>query len=186
METIMRGFFAIELDEKTRQFLIELQNQLGSVGVIGNYSFSENLHLTIKFLGELDAFQCDMAENLLEKVAYHYSPFVLNLNKIGKFDKRSKMIIWVGMEHSECLLDLYRDVKSELDIFWRGNEENHYSPHITLVREAKAERSFSSIEAVNERLNHSFTAKGISLMESTRVNGRLTYIRRAYQPFKNC
>ena len=53
----MRAFLAIELDDKTRQLLRDIQEKLKEAGVRGNYSLPDNLHLTVKFLSEINEAQ---------------------------------------------------------------------------------------------------------------------------------
>lgn len=179
----MRSFFAIELDDESRLLLTGIQNHLRQEGVTGNFSFPENLHLTIKFLGEIDNMQYSRAQSLLKIISQRYAPFVLSFHSLGKFEKRGKMIIWAGLKRSDRLYTLNRDVEAEWKEFMPGLTEVDYSPHITLAREAKSSRLFKDLDVLKEDLHHSFTAHGLSLMESTRVDGRLTYVRRAYQPF---
>lgn len=181
----MRSFYAIELDDKTRSLLSGIQNKLKGEGVTGNYSFPENLHLTIKFLGEINDRQFIQARDLLQHVVQKFKPFVLSLQTLGKFSKGSKHILWAGLEHEEQLFALNREVETGLKAFLPGIVDGKFSPHITLVREATFNRQIDFSTVLNDETGHSFSVQGLSLMESTRVNGRLTYIRRAYEPFKN-
>ena len=85
----MRCFIAIEFDENTRNTLASIQNELKNQGVQGNYTRIENLHLTLKFLGEIDMpTYLDIWFN--EKVSRNHELFVLELGKLGKIDKGNK------------------------------------------------------------------------------------------------
>ena len=92
------------------------------------------------------------------------------------------MIIWSGLDYSENLLKVYNELQTELENILPNIEKREYSPHITLVREAGySEDTLDFLSSI--RLDHQFRASGISLMESTRIDGKLTYIRRAFEPF---
>lgn len=180
----MRGFIAIELDDAVRQVLCDIQNKFRNEGIKGNYSFAENLHLTVKFLGELDEVQYQGICELLKKIASNQKSFVLTLDSIGNFNKENRSIIWAGLKRSEYLLKIYHDVENELERIMPGKREKSYSPHITLVREAALPRGFIDSLGLHGSLMQPLPVSGLSLMESTRVNGRLTYVRRAFEPFK--
>jgi 2'-5' RNA ligase len=179
----MRCFIAIEFDDKTRNILAAVQKQLKDQGIKGNYTRIDNLHLTLKFLGEIDMPTYSDICDLIKKVSLNHKKFVLELDRLGKFDKGSKKIVWAGLSDNKNLLRLYKELESEIEGIMPIRKEKYYIPHITLIREA----NLLSNDVLNiefpENLGHTFTASGISLMESTRVDGRLTYIRRAFESF---
>ncbi|NLX63892.1 MAG: RNA 2',3'-cyclic phosphodiesterase [Clostridiaceae bacterium] len=178
----MRCFIAIEFDKNTRNFLAKIQDELRNTGVRGNYTRVENLHLTIKFLGEIDMSVFNDVCDLIKKVSIRYKKFVLELDKLGKFDKGNKSIVWAGISENKYLINLFNDIESGLENIMPIKKENRYTPHITLVREAILQPDSFGIE-MSDKPGYSFEVPGISLMESTRINGRLTYIRRAFESF---
>lgn len=177
----MRCFIAIELDNKTRRILTDVQEELTEQGLNGKFTHIENLHLTLKFLGEINGSVYNNVCKLIKKVAGRHKIFVLVLDRIGKFDKGNKKIVWAGLSENNNLLSLFRDIESELEGIMPINKEKYYMPHITLAREG----TFLQKETpdINKRIGHSFEVAGISLMESTRINGRMTYVRRVYESF---
>jgi 2'-5' RNA ligase len=179
----LRTFLAIELDKDTSHILYEIQNKLRENGVRGNYTRLENLHLTVKFLGEINIIQYNNTIKFINRIVQDYNSFVLTLNKIGKFDRRNRMIIWAGLFNNESLAGLHDNIDRELSSIIGLQQEKSYLPHITLVREAQYHGSFEYIMSKIGVIGHSFTAQGISLMESARLDGRLTYIRRYFEPF---
>jgi len=178
----MRCFIAIEFDENTRNFLSKLQEELKNKGVQGNYTRFENLHLTIKFLGEIDMSVFHDICDLIKKVSLKHRRFVLELDKLGKFDKGNKSIVWAGISENKYLVSLFNDIESGIEAIMPIKKENRYTPHITLVREAVLKPDSIGTD-MHDKLGYSFEVPGISLMESTRINGKLTYIRRAFESF---
>ncbi|HHW23315.1 MAG TPA: RNA 2',3'-cyclic phosphodiesterase [Clostridiaceae bacterium] len=175
----MRCFIAIELDNETRSLLSEIQKKLADSGIKGNFTRTENLHLTIKFLGEIDSAGFISVKNILKKVSSEQKSFVLTLDKIGKFDRGNKKIIWAGLYRSRELEDLYYAVNAEVMKILPNGDEKRYTPHITLAREATL-----PADTLNyDEIRHSFRVSGISLMESTRQDGKLVYLRKAYESF---
>lgn len=180
----MRCFIAIEFDDETKKFLVNIQDKLKSYEITGNYSRPENLHLTIRFLGVVDQYLFKAVKDAMKRVALRHNSFDLNINSIGKFDKGNKSIVWAGLESSPALLKLYNDMDEELRAMMPALNKEKYSPHITLIREAGPKDKVSSFISDMGDNNHRFTVSGISLMESTRINGQLTYIRKAYETIK--
>jgi len=178
----MRSFIAVELDNATKNILSDIQSKLKKQAIGGNYSHPENLHLTLKFLGEINMQVFCEVSRIIKKVAHSNKSFVLKLNGLGIFNRGRKMIIWSGLDYSENLLKVYNELQTELENILPNIEKREYSPHITLVREAGySEDTLDFLSSI--RLDHQFRASGISLMESTRIDGKLTYIRRAFEPF---
>lgn len=178
----MRAFIAIELDDYTRQLLFDTQRRLKDAGIKGNFSRRENLHLTIKFLGEVSTDQVKMIRDIILKTASKYSPMTLTLNGIGEFYKGNKSIIWAGLKINSELHLIHAKVDDMIDAVIPGMKEKSFSPHITLIREANSNKiKYNNIMNLND---HSFEAAGLSLMESTRLDGILTYIRRDFVSFK--
>lgn len=180
----MRSFIAIEFDDETRKFLLNIQDKFRKAGINGNYSRPENLHLTIRFLGEVDDDLLKSIKTAIKNVASRHSVFSLSIDSAGKFDKGSKSIVWAGLTGSRELFDLYSDMDKELRIIMSGLTKEKYSPHITLIREAHPREDIIKAIQDLEKTGHKFTVSGISLMESTRIDGRLTYIRRDFAPMK--
>ena len=179
----MRCFIAIEFDDKTRNILAAVQKQLKDQGIKGNYTRIDNLHLTLKFLGEIDrSVYLDVCDSI-RKVSLRYKKLVLELDRLGKFDKGSKKIVWAGLSDNKNLLRLYKNLESELEGIMPIKKEKYYIPHITLIREAALLSDDILNLECHEKSGYKFIAPGISLMESTRVDGRLTYIRRAFESF---
>lgn len=179
----MRCFIAIEFDKKTRNILAKIQEDLKDQGIKGNFTLNENLHLTLKFLGEIDRSIYSDICNLIKKVSAEHKLLVLELGRLGKFDKGRKKIIWAGLLDKKNLISLYKDIESELEGIIPIKKGDYYIPHITLVREATlVSNDILNIE-MREKPGYSFIASGISLMESTRIDGKLAYVRRAFGSF---
>lgn len=159
----MRLFIAINFDEKTKEKLLGVQNKLKAHGT-GNFSRPENLHLTVLFLGEVQkysAIQRSIDSNF-------HTPVELIFNKTGKFKNG---LYWIGVQPNPVLNELYDKISSDLkDAGYKVDWNEHFSPHITLVREAVLnscpDLSFETF---------SMTARRVSLMKSERINGSLTY-----------
>ncbi|MFH0701865.1 MAG: RNA 2',3'-cyclic phosphodiesterase [Candidatus Woesearchaeota archaeon] len=105
----------------------------------------ENLHLTIKFLGEVEEEKILEISEKLSQLASLTPSFPVELKGIGVFpDLKQPRVVWIGTESKE-LVRLMRTVDKELD-YIRQNEHAAGIPHLTLAR----------IKSTNEFLLRSF------------------------------
>lgn len=170
----MRVFFAIELDEAIKDYLYEIQKEVKSHCISGNFSFRENFHLTLRFIGEQNTQQVENLKQVLRDAA-KTSEFELKLDKLGSFRKGNRSVMWVGLEKSLHLQQLYNNLENILVKNGYQIEERSYNPHITLAREVKIEDfNFLTEKTDIERLI--IKVKSISLMESKRINNSLAYV----------
>lgn len=124
----MRVFYALWPDDATRAALVRLQT-----GIHGRIVRSENLHLTLAFLGE------QPAESLpaLQDVLLHLPPsaFTVTLDCYGFFAKLR--IAWVGMRETlPSLITLQQELTARLAAMGHPPETN-FKPHVTLARESR-------------------------------------------------
>lgn len=125
----MRCFIAIDLPDEVKNELLKIQSELPEANL--NLAKKENLHLTIKFLGEID-------EKLAEKVMYilkksKFIKFKAKLNGIGVFLPSFIRVVWTGAEPKEKFRAIHDEIDRKLrDIGF--NPDKTWETHITLAR----------------------------------------------------
>ena len=124
-----RLFLALRLDNSTRALLSGLGAQVPGAHPVSE----EQLHLTLRFIGEVDgATFRDIREGLWGLPA---PPVVLSISGVGHFPPRGKpRILWAGVEPSAELASLRNKVNHILRECGISPEERKYHPHITLAR----------------------------------------------------
>lgn len=172
----MRVFFAIEFDDKTRAYIKSVQSMIRENSIKGNFSHEENFHLTLRFIGEVDENQLISLKSALNRAIEQTSPFSINFNKLGFFSREGKKIVWMGIKNEDkCLDKLYKALEDHLVSEGFQREERGYSPHITLSRETILKQGFDE-QLKNIKVSSAeIGVSKISLMESVRVDGKLTY-----------
>lgn len=158
----MRLFIGIKLDTKAIKKIDSYMNYLYQTGVRGTYTKTNNIHLTLEFLGEVDK---DKVSKLLD---------IINSVDISKLEyleidrtKMLKSIIVLNVLKSDILLEVQKDLHLKLKVNGFNLQERPYSPHITLVREAS--KSFE------ENIKVVSVVSKITLFESVRINNSLVY-----------
>ena len=104
---------------------------------------SENLHLTLKFLGDTPESKIPELQQVVTKAVKGIEPFVINLRGFGVFpDKRAPRTLWTGIEGDlEVLLDLTRKIEIEVNQLGFPPEGKPFRPHLTLARIKKNQRA---------------------------------------------
>ncbi len=174
----MRLFYAIELDDSTRGLLVDNLNKLKPKAVRANFTHAENLHLTLRFMGEIETGYVAALKKILDFIAGRFSAFHLELAEPGIFERGHKSIVWWGLKGNEQLNNLQSALEQEIRLNGFAAETKAYSPHITLAREFVSQDSVVNVIKLLPSLNHSFRVGAISLMESTRHEGKLAYLCR--------
>jgi len=96
---------------------------------------AENLHINLKFLGEVDECRLEQIKQALDSTI-GFGGFEIELNSVGAFpDKSFARVIWIGIK-SDRIAQLASLVDKELEALG-FNRELSYTPHITLARVAK-------------------------------------------------
>ncbi|MFZ5955130.1 MAG: RNA 2',3'-cyclic phosphodiesterase [Nanoarchaeota archaeon] len=126
----MRCFISINLPEECKKEVIKLQNKLKEKNLfIGKYTEKDNLHLTLKFLGEISEEKMKIVENKLDKV--RFEDFELRFEKLGFFSPHLIGIVWISAL-GEGLFDLQKNIDLKLsDLFPR---EERFMGHLTIAR----------------------------------------------------
>lgn len=171
----MRTFIAVEFDKDTKNNLSQLQDRIKDDCKKGNFTTKDNLHLTLRFLGEIDEDDIPNVAQAMEETASVNRSFPLVFDRVGYFDRGEKCIIWVGVDKSKALVRLYETLEKNLGKQGFKRERANFAPHITISRETAL---FYSKKILVDKFKPDFggmIVKEISLMESKRVNGRLIY-----------
>lgn len=173
----MRVFIAIEFSKEIKDYMYSVQQELKVSMERGNFSNVENFHITLRFIGELSQDKILSLKQAIEKTAASGISFKLHTDTIGFFPKGNKKIIWMGITNENALLEkLFLSLELELEKIGIKKEDKPFSPHITLVREAILKEDFITLKNNIRIENKEICVENISLMESTRINGKLAYI----------
>ena len=126
---MLRLFVALPLPPEVRTRLTLLGG-----GVPGaRWMPPESLHLTIRFIGEVDGGTAQDIAEALDGI--DASPFALTLTGIDTFGQgEAARVLWVGVEREPALLELRERVESALRFAGIAPDAQKYIPHVTLAR----------------------------------------------------
>jgi 2'-5' RNA ligase len=182
---IMRVFIAIELPQEIRRLLAAIQNPLRSLNADIAFPRLENLHLTLKFLGEISPEQLHMVNDVCENVVRCHSAFSLTLCNAGAFPSiRQPRVLWVGIDGEiEKLNTLQSQLESELAAAGFPADHKTFRPHLTVgrIRDFKLRPQMqqtlaAKISEVNQQ-SAPFGVNEIVVMQSQLHRGGSIYTR---------
>jgi 2'-5' RNA ligase len=95
-----------------------------------------NIHLTLKFLGDIQTNQIESINSTLQNIAESHSPFDISLSGIGVFPNlRRPRVLWIGMtKGAEQSIQLAEDISNSLQTLGFPRERRRFKPHLTLAR----------------------------------------------------
>ncbi len=141
---MIRAFIAVDIPDSLRQDLAALQSELRASGADVGWVKPENLHLTLKFLGDIEESQVEPLVLSLSKesVRLGSSPFTISLEGIGAFPKTTyPRVIWVGVNQGkEELEKLALGVERTCVDLGFAAEERPFSVHLTIGRVRSKDR----------------------------------------------
>jgi RNA 2',3'-cyclic 3'-phosphodiesterase len=138
----LRTFIAVDIGKAIRDRAVALQETLTRAGTEVKWVEPENLHVTLLFLGEVDARDVPEVCRAVAEVCAGQPAFDLAVETAGCFpNPRRPRILWVGIGQGTQELVALHDAL-ELPLLELGcyrREERRYTPHITIGR-VKSER----------------------------------------------
>jgi 2'-5' RNA ligase len=141
----VRAFIAVELPKVTHDALAEVQARLSHHAPPGSVRWvkPENIHLTLKFLGQVPTAQIDTIALALKRAVGGLRVFPFDVRHAGCFpDLQRPRVVWVGVdEPTGALHALQRAVESAIAPLGYPTESRVFQPHLTLGRTARDVKS---------------------------------------------
>jgi 2'-5' RNA ligase len=172
-----RVFIAIELPSLIRRQIKEHIDQLRSrfPHVRASWSREDNLHLTLKFLGEIPISRIPALSESCSEAIEQIEPFDLTVRGCGTFPAHGKpKVLWIGIEDTDAeaqtspLHKLHAAVENSCAAFGFEREVRPYHPHLTIarIREANDSRVLAEHHRQTEFATPTFTVSQIVVFSS--------------------
>jgi RNA 2',3'-cyclic 3'-phosphodiesterase len=164
----MRLFIGIKLPEKILNEIFLIQNNLPKF--IGKKTEKQNIHLTLKFLGELNQKYLEKIKENLRKIKS--KKIIAEINKIGFFSEEFLRIIWLSLDNCD---ELQKLVDSSLENIFK--REERFMGHITIARIKDVANKDLFIKEVKDiKVNKmSFEVNKFCLMQSILTSSGIEY-----------
>ncbi|MCS6874237.1 MAG: RNA 2',3'-cyclic phosphodiesterase [Pyrinomonadaceae bacterium] len=152
-----RIFVAVDLSEeiqlKVAQYIEELRQAFSNLKV--GWERKEKLHLTLKFLGEIELKKVKWLEKVVSDVARDFTPFTIEISGTGFFGSKSyPRVLWLGVsDNSGCLERLQKILDLECQKVGFKSENRDFKAHLTIGRIRQPELAS---ELLQEHLRRGF------------------------------
>ncbi len=131
----MRLFVAADLPDSVLDALVETQAALREC-VAGRYVAPDSLHVTLAFLGSVEASRIPVLADALEEACAGLTPFDVTTAGLGSFGRRAQTTLWQGFTASDEFVHLAKCVRRELADRGFSFDSKTFLPHVTLMRKA--------------------------------------------------
>jgi 2'-5' RNA ligase len=136
----MRIFVAVALEAALGEAVAKLPPRLNSAAEAFRWVPPGNLHLTLKFLGEITEERVAQASDAAREVSGRSRPFSITLGGLGAFPSPKKpQIVWIGVvQGADRLIELARDLDVTLRRVKFPEDDRPFRPHLTIARATHA------------------------------------------------
>ena len=169
----IRSFVAVPLPRPVQKNVAGLIERLREPGDGVKWVPTDNLHLTLKFLGEVDNTEIPEVCNVLRNVIDSYHPFELNFVGTGGFPNLSRpRVVYVGVEDpSGSLRSMVAELERALADLGFKPEPRDYQPHLTLGRARGSSRRIGEeliqrLASQGQNVFGDMTVESVQLMAS--------------------
>ena len=168
---MIRAFVGIDIDETVRQNLLAAQRKLAGTGAQLKLAEPENIHVTMKFLGDISEDQVRAITEALRAAVEGVKPFEISVRGIGAFPNLSYIrVIWAGVSDGrEQIISIQKRIDQNLAKLG-FKPERDFVPHLTLARAKSAagkEKLVSFLKTMTNAEFGSSRADAIELKQST-------------------
>lgn len=131
----MRCFVAVDIPEDLRKSLADFVLPMRNLSRGIKWVAAGNIHLTLKFLGEVAPTHLPKIADALATIAPRHRAFPMTLRDVGAFPSfKRPQVLWIGLERSDGLAHLAREIDLALHPLGFPREEREFSPHLTIGR----------------------------------------------------
>jgi RNA 2',3'-cyclic 3'-phosphodiesterase len=134
---LLRVFIAIELPQSIRDSIEKQTARLHQVlgDQIIRWVPSQNMHLTLRFIGEISTTHLEFLKQLTAQEAQSHQQFDLQISGLGAFPtSRRPHILWAGLHAPADLASLQKSIETGVSRLGYESDERPFSPHLTLGR----------------------------------------------------
>ncbi len=120
-----------EIKNEIKQYVDEVRSHWDGV----KWESQEKLHLTLKFLGELEESKVVQIEKQVGETANFYSPFDLEVSRFGGLpDLRNPRVLFIGLAENAGLSKFQKELEERLTELGFKREDRRFIPHVTVGR----------------------------------------------------
>jgi len=157
MSELIRSFLAFDIEnDDVRKRLSSAQTRLAQTGADVKLVETENIHVTMRFLGNVSIGMIEKIFETMKKT--EFKPFNVQIQGVGVFPSLSyPRVVWAGItEGKEHLRDVFTQIEPRLRALGFAPDQKGFSPHLTIARVRSGRNKAQLSEFVNKNARHEF------------------------------
>lgn len=141
-----RTFIAIDISSQAKghisAYIDHLRREFATIRV--GWERPEKLHLTLRFLGDVNEITLEKVRQVLEEVAAGTKQFRMTVVGTGRFPSNGDpRVLWLGIKDDGSVRTLVGRIERSLERLGIGTERKKFNPHLTVARLREPARSHS-------------------------------------------
>ena len=161
----IRAFLAIDLDDDLKPKINKIIREFKKTDARIKYVDLVNLHLTLKFFGEIDTEGLNLLEDAIANVLGEFDSFNIKIKGCGAFPNNNRInVIWVGIDEDSIIRDMHDKLDKEF-VRLGLDKDRKFSTHLTIGR-MKSAKNKNKVKSTIEE----FSDVEIGDMEVTKVS----------------
>jgi 2'-5' RNA ligase len=144
-----RGFIAVDIpaNKKIQEIEKEIKQTNPNIKLVE----TENIHITLKFLGDVQETLIDNIEQIITSAIQGVQPFSVKLQHTGVFPNVNYIkIIWIGIYDNGILSTITSKLEDQLESLGFPKEQRGFSPHLTIGRVKTAEHKEKLLQIIRK------------------------------------
>ena len=173
---MIRLFIAIKIPDDVKKSLLDVCHKICESSEFFRWEKPEKIHLTIKFIGEVEE---ELVSSIEKEITFveEYNSFIFNVTTFGFFYRNGlPRILWTGLKTDERIQTLVKQLNERLSIFSIPVERRKFKPHLTMLR-LKKNPGNKFISNFNDYSfdNFNFSSSEITLIKSELLSSGARY-----------
>ena len=144
-----RGFIAIDIGPF--QKLVKFGNEIKNCGVSVKLVEPENIHITLKFLGDISEDHINKIEEIMKNSVKNIDSFEISLKNVGVFPNQNYIkVVWIGIENGEKIAQIAKNIDEGLSKLGYKKEKRGFSAHLTVARVRSAKNKDKLLKIIEK------------------------------------
>lgn len=168
MKSVFRAFIAIDLSPDILRRIDGVSNNLKERMKNSPIRWvpAENVHLTLKFLGDVSTTYVDNLKEIIRHAATSHECFEMSVGSLGVFpNARRPRVIWLGVEAPPVLQTIQRSIDLETNRLGYETKNQTFSPHLTIGRVSRG-ADYRELKEISDVLE----SETVGFLGATRVD----------------
>ncbi len=165
----LRCFIAVDIgDTQVLNNLRAFGKALTATGATVKLVEAQNLHVTLRFLGNVSRSRVEEVGQLLDEIKF--SPFEVELRGVGVFPNLRRVnVVWVGITRGDAeLIHVFTQLDTKLQAVGFTSDRRGFTPHITVARVSSGRQREALVEVVSAWRDREFGVFGVDAIQLKR------------------